>query len=203
MKNITIRDYPTYQIYLDEQASKLNRGISWLSDYERMYEALLTDLIKGLQQVVHTLTQPDQRVLCLGARRGAEVRAFRQLGFNCSGIDINPGPDNPWVMQGDFHDLDPLMPLQDIVYTNSLDHILDPEKFMKGVHRVLKPDSYFLILRASTTAVHSDPFASFSWDNFDDVIELMNGYGFAHEGRVDVPNNNFFEALELLRRTEK
>jgi len=201
IKHITIKHYPTYQTYLDEQSSKLNQGIDWIDSYENMYQPLLTDLIRRLQQVVPTLTQSNQQVLCLGARRGAEVRAFRSLGFDCVGVDINPGPNNELVMQGDFHNLDSLMPLQDIVYTNSLDHILDPDKFLNGVRKVLKPGGYFLILRASVGVVYLDRFASFSWDNFDEVIKLISEYGFTHKGRINIEGNNFFEALELLRRT--
>ena len=44
-------------------------------------------------------------VLCLGARLGGEVRAFTAMGALSIGIDLNPGPNNAYVLPGDFHHL--------------------------------------------------------------------------------------------------
>jgi len=200
MEHITIRQYETHQEYLNHQASKLSSGLSWLNDYEKMYSALLFEILHHLQGTISSFFQP--RVLCLGARRGTEVRVFKSLGFECIGIDINPGPDNPLVIKGDFHNLDPSIPQQDVVYTNCLDHIIDPDKFLNEVKRILNPGGYFVILYASVEAVKNDKFASFGWDSFDNVLELIQRYGFEAVKQIPIEQNNFFEAVQILRRTE-
>ena len=88
---------------------------------------------------------PDRTVLCLAARIGTEVKAFLDLGCRAIGIDLNPGKENPYVVQGDFHDLQYAPQSMDVVYTNSLDHAFDLERIAKEVLKVLKPDGLFLV----------------------------------------------------------
>jgi len=202
MDHITIKKYPTYQEYLDNQASKLSEcQLPWLDNYEKMYRQLLCGIIGFLHLKIPNLRQMSP-VLCLGARRGVEVTVFRLLGYESIGIDINPGADNSLVIQGDFHHLPMEAESQGIVYTNCLDHILDVDQFMNEVKRVLKPKGYFIILHASVEAVQGDRFASCSWDNFDNVLQLIQSYGFMDIERIPIKNNNFFEAVQVLRRTE-
>jgi ubiquinone/menaquinone biosynthesis C-methylase UbiE len=88
---------------------------------------------------------PHSSVLCLAARLGSEVEAFISLGHFAIGIDLNPGPDNPFVVSGDFHALQFADHSVDCVYTNSLDHAFDIEKITREVRRVLKPGGMFLL----------------------------------------------------------
>jgi len=201
MGNITTRPYPTYQEYLFHQASKLTGGISWLDAYEKAYKALLIELVIQIARRYSGFGRA-RKVLCLGARRGAEVQAFRALSFDCIGIDLNPGENNSLVLTGDFHHLDPSLPTQDVVYTNSLDHVLDMDLFLSGIYRVLNSNGFLLILHASPAAVKADKFASYFWDDFEDVLKVIAAYKFTHLGKIDIFNNNFFEAIELFRRAE-
>ncbi len=88
----------------------------------------------------------NAKILCLAARLGDEVDAWRQLGHpEAIGIDINPGPDNPLVIVGDFHQLDFADASIDCVYCNSLDHAFDLDKIAGEVRRVLKPGALFVL----------------------------------------------------------
>ena len=62
-------------------------------------------------------------VLCLGARLGGEVRAFKSLGAVAVGIDLEPGRGNMDVVFGDFHDVPFAADSFDYAYSNVLDHI--------------------------------------------------------------------------------
>ena len=69
-------------------------------------------------------------VLCVGARLGAEVRAFRQFARARSRSGrICAGERNPWVLWGDAHKLEFEAGSFGTVYTNVLDHIRDPAQF--------------------------------------------------------------------------
>ena len=84
-------------------------------------------------------------ILCLGARLGSEVEAFISFGHAAIGIDLNPGPNNPYVMAGDFHALQFADASFDCVYTNSLDHAFELDKIAAEVRRVLRPNGLFLL----------------------------------------------------------
>ena len=83
-------------------------------------------------------------MLCLGARLGTEVRALHSLGHFAVGIDLNPGPKNPYVLPGDFHDLVFADGSVDCIYTNALDHVFELEKVIAEATRVLAPGGIFL-----------------------------------------------------------
>ena len=89
---------------------------------------------------------PNSKVLCLAARVGDEVEAWRMLGHpEAIGIDINPGPDNPLVVNGDFRALQYPDASIDCIYCNSLDHAFDLDKIAGEVRRVLKPGGLFVL----------------------------------------------------------
>jgi len=89
---------------------------------------------------------PNSKILCLAARMGDEVDAWRQLGHpDAIGIDLNPGPDNPYVVVGDFHALQFANASLDLVYCNSLDHAFDLDKIAGEVRRVLKSGGLFVL----------------------------------------------------------
>ena len=68
-------------------------------------------------------------ILCIGARLGGEVRAFKKLGFTDTiGIDFNPGSNNPDVVFGDAMNLKYGNNSFRTIYTNILGHVLDLKK---------------------------------------------------------------------------
>merc|ERR1712194_70287 len=84
-------------------------------------------------------------VLCVGARLGGEVRAFHRLGALAIGIDFNPGAHNLLVLAGDAHNLQFPDSVFSIVFSNIMDHIMDPRAFFAEAHRVLRPAGTLLL----------------------------------------------------------
>ena len=86
-------------------------------------------------------------VLCVGARLGGEVRAFRALapGQLAIGVDFNPGPRNPWVMWGDAHQLMFDDHTFGTVYVNILDHVANISQFADEARRVLRPGGTLMV----------------------------------------------------------
>ena len=97
----------------------------------------------------------NSRVLCLAARVGNEVLAWRELGHpDAIGIDIEPGPNNPYVMVGDFHHLQFPDGSVDLVYCNSLDHAFDLHKIAGEMKRVVRPGGLLVL---DIVYGHSEP----------------------------------------------
>jgi SAM-dependent methyltransferase len=125
-------------------------------------------------------------VLCLGAREGAEVRAFLDRGASAVGVDLNPGPDNPWVVRGDFHALQFADGSADLVYSNSLDHAFDLERMLAEVKRVLAPEGTFLVELARGTEEGGGRgfYEALSWPRADAMIARLEAAGFAATHRM-------------------
>lgn len=84
-------------------------------------------------------------VLCVGARLGGEVRAFKNLGALAVGVDLNPGPANAHVLYGSATALQFAPGVFDVVYTNVLDHIDDLATFFAETKRVVRPRALFVV----------------------------------------------------------
>jgi SAM-dependent methyltransferase len=144
-RGFVTRDYGSYAEYVVHQRQKLDEilrsGAAFpnaaVAAYRRRFYRRFRHLIRYLP--------PDATIICLGARQGTEVEVLRELGFrNAYGIDLNPGPENELVAQGDFHDIDVPDDSVDLVYSNSLDHAFDLERFFVEHRRVLKDDGFAL-----------------------------------------------------------
>ena len=85
-----------------------------------------------------------QSVLCLAARDGTEVEYFKDRGCFAVGIDLLP-INKTSVLEGDFHKLNFASNSVEIVYTNSIDHCLNPKRVFDEVYRVLKKGGYFVL----------------------------------------------------------
>lgn len=133
------RRYESYADYLAHQSSKLDGIIDRLRETQPAeYEEFL-ERFKSCEALANA-----RNVLTLGARLGTEVRALQALGHFAVGIDLNPGPDNSWVLPGDFHALVFPDASSDAVYTNALDHAFDLERVIGEVRRVLRPGGCFV-----------------------------------------------------------
>lgn len=116
-------------------------------------------------------------ILCLGARTGAEVKAFRKLGFFSVGIDLAFPKNSPFVLYGDFHNLDFPEKSFDLIYSNTLDHVYDHKKFIKEILRVLKKDGKILFdiqkgISENNRTVMGQ-FETCGWDNSDEIIKKL------------------------------
>lgn len=133
------RRYQSYEDYLRHQSSKLERVEGRLRENEAAELEEFAARFTGSPALAGA-----RSVLCLGARLGTEVRALHRLGYFAVGIDLNPGPGNALVLQGDFHHLVFPDGSIDAVYTNALDHVFDLGRVVGEVARVLAPGGAFL-----------------------------------------------------------
>lgn len=175
--------YKTYADYLRHQKSKLQKIKStWLLEQDRHYAAVLKERL-----MQNGVTTSDKSVLCLGARTGAEVQSFLDLGCFAIGIDLNPGRENKYVVFGDFHHLQFPDNIVDIVYTNSLDHALNLDKIIGEIKRVLKPDGIFIVevMKGVAEGVTPRYYESLSWETVDALLSYFLKAGFNIMKRSD------------------
>ena len=179
------RKYKSYRDYLNHQQQKLTEN---LAHYQEVSQDTFDVFVEKLRDVCPRI--PGHQVLCLGARLGEEVRAFRKLGYSeAVGIDLNPGPNNQYVIEGDFHDI----PFEDItfdgVYCNCLDHAWDLRKVSTEAARVLKPDGVLVldvsfvkpykkhkIRRYRRFVKKAHKYESMLWGSLDDVLSHFNEF---------------------------
>jgi SAM-dependent methyltransferase len=166
------RKYESYEAYLEHQKAKL--ATHDFANYDLEFRTALRERLATLEVDWRNLT-----VLCLAARIGTEVKAFLDLGCRAIGIDLNPGKENPYVVQGDFHNLQFPPGSMDVVYTNSLDHAFDIDRIATEVLRVLKPEGLFIVeaVQGRDQGVHPGFFESFFWNNIDELIGVFDKAG--------------------------
>ena len=165
LKNIG--DGDTYHAYIETQRGKLKAlpkkvAIIDIGRQKQVVTEFNELLTKGLLGVT---SFHGTSIICLGARLGGEVRAFKSMGALAVGIDLNPGESSLDVLSGDFHDIAFPDESFDFGYSNVLDHIFDQDKFASEMARILKPGGIF--------------FASVYPDSFDawtgpDAVSLRN-----------------------------
>jgi SAM-dependent methyltransferase len=170
------REYSSYDEYLTHQRGKLDQlGDAVMSEYDVNYRKQLRERLE-----MSNLDWRGKTVLCLAARIGTEVKAFCDVGCHAIGVDLNPGKGNPLVIAADFHFLPFRSEAMDAAFTNSLDHAFDVERLVRETRRVLKPRGWFVMEAATGSREGRDPgkWESFWWSRIDDLVKLMEGFGF-------------------------
>ena len=165
------RDYSNYEEYLTHQKLKLDEMVkmkggfsnSQIFDFRMKFFARFRHLIGRLPY--------DARILCCGARQGTEVEVLRDLGFvNATGIDLNPGPSNPLVKEGDMMHLDAGDRSLDLIYTNCVDHAFDLDAMVAEHARALRPEGWLLYDIGINIEDGGGPFEAISWDRTEEVV---------------------------------
>lgn len=178
---LKVRDYKGYEEYVKHQKSKL-AIIPWLDEYDLTYREALNKRLKQTK-----IDFKGAKVLCLGARIGTEVKSFIDQGCFAIGTDLNPGEGNKYVVHGDFHDIQFADDTVDIVFTNAIDHSLQPTKLIKEVRRVLNPGGILILeVGRGTKDEHGTGAGSYEcleWEKVDQVVELVVKEGFVLEQR--------------------
>lgn len=133
-----------YQKYLELQKLKTEdtkRRKIWLGiEFESKVKIFENHFDKTISKYLDI----NSKILCVGARTGQEVLAFKKLGYEESiGVDIVPF--EPHVIYGDMHALPFSACSFSAVFSNCFDHSLYPLVFIKEVRRVLIPGGYFLL----------------------------------------------------------
>ena len=191
------RVYQDYESYVEHQALKIDaiRDKSLERRDRKFFDTLRARLVK------HHDNFRGQRVLCLGARQGTEVRVFIDLGAFAVGIDLNPGKENRYVMVGAFHHLQFADESVDVVYTNALDHAFDLNRIIAEARRVLRPGETLLVELGSGTehGTVTGFYESFSWKSVEDMVSEIRKYSFELEARHPFETGSSDEHLVLLR----
>jgi SAM-dependent methyltransferase len=168
------RQYDSYAAYLAHQSSKLEQvndrlienEADDLAEFERRFG--LCDELRGLRNV-----------LCLGARLGTEVKALHRRGLFAVGIDLNPGPDNRYVLVGDFHALVFGDGSVDAIYTNALDHVFDLTRLITEVARVLVGGGILIadVLDGYSEGFTPGRFESMHWRDIETLCSEITRLG--------------------------
>lgn len=169
-ESVYCRTWKNDDEYFSVQKSKYSYIKDSLDKWNKFY-------YENLKDRVQKYIGRSSKILCLGARQGTEVRAFRDLNCIAIGVDLEPGPENEYVMYGDFHNLKFSDNTFDIVFTNSLDHVKDLGKFLSEVRRVLVDGGRF-ILDINKESTSADKWASLFWHDINIVIPEIEKHGF-------------------------
>jgi len=171
------KEYNTYDDYVKDQTENNKNKESYLrKKVDRQYGEFL-------ERFKHIKLKPFAKILCLGARFGGEVRAFRDLGYNALGVDLL-GDEKDLVVQGDWNNLPFEDDSYDAVYTNSIDHVSSLQDMVAEVKRVLRPNGIFITemqreLAGNWQKKFNNPkrYESMLWDNSIDVVQAICDYG--------------------------
>ena len=168
------RDYSSYEEYLDHQKQKIDEILKIRGGFSNQevtsYRLKFFRRFKHLQR----LLPREAVIVCAGARQGTEVEVLRDLGFgNAYGIDLNPGPENPLVRQGDFMKMQEKSSSIDLIYCNCVDHAFNLEQFFAEHARVIKPNGYALYDLPVNEDDGQGAFESVAIGRAEDVLLLM------------------------------
>jgi len=169
------RDYGSYDEYVTHQVQKFDEILKMGSGYtNRVVTTYRWRFYRRFSHLKNFVTK-DAKILCAGARQGTEVEVLQDLGYhNAFGIDLNPGPRNRWVVEGDFMNLEAKDGEIDVFYTNAVDHAFNLENFFKEHARVISPKG-FAIYDIGVDA-KGGIFEAVSWDSDAVVFQLMLKY---------------------------
>ena len=168
------RKYNNYEEYTAHQKQKLDlllkSGLSFSNKDIFGFRYLYYRRFNRLSSYLPSTAS----IICAGARLGTEVEVLRDLGFrNAYGIDLNPGPDNPFVRVGDFMKIEASDASLDMIYSNCLDHAYDLDAFFAEHARVIKSDGYVYY---DISLKESGNFESAAWESAEDLLSLLLKY---------------------------
>lgn len=173
--------YKNYQQYIDHQGQKLHEDFEDIFRSDREYEVITKDRFKEMN---HEFT--GKSVICLGARLGGEVKAFKQLGSLAIGIDVNPGEKNEHVLFGDFHKIAFPNEVFNFAFSNVIDHVYDVKKFAKETARVLAKGG-ILFLECGKVPLREGRYEVIDTTNLEPIINIMAKY-FTIESEIEITN---------------
>ena len=165
------RAYANYDEYLAHQARKYNIMLGKSGGHSNLVIVYYRLKFFERFRTVSRLLPRAATIVCAGARDGTEVEVWRDLGFaHAIGIDLNPGPENPLVQQGDFNHLPYADETVHLIYSNSIDHSYDFNTLFSEARRVLVRGGYALYEIA--VAAEGD-FEAVAWRRPEDVIVVL------------------------------
>lgn len=193
---IWTRNYKNYKSYINHQKSKIGSCLSDVGDkYRKVYRQSLVKRMKVLEK--DGRLNKGMNVLCLGARDGTEVRAFRDVGCFAVGIDILPISKEE-VLLGDFQKIKFPDNSADVVFMNCIDHVYDIDGLLKSVINVLKTSGFFIVDFGPVECIKRDRWASLKWDSLMEIGDYIKNSGFSIEC-IQTFNDNYFTYMICFR----
>lgn len=163
--------FNSYQQYVDFQKEKtmdpLKRN-KWLNDEwntKLEYFKIFFDKLLSKYKLPKNI-----KTVCLGARTGQEVQALIDLGYNDS-IGTDLVESLPLVIEDDVHNMQFESKTFDLIFTNIVDHVLYPKKFINEVERVAKKNC--LIVFHLTIGKSTDKYGVTEISKIESIIELF------------------------------
>merc|ERR1712157_41357 len=95
--------------YLMWQSAKARSSPQWIARVDQ-------DAERSAKLHYHSMDVHGRSVLCIGARAGGEVRAFRSMGAFAVGIDLYPASGTNLVLPGNAHSLQFADSCVDVIY---------------------------------------------------------------------------------------
>lgn len=176
------RFYDSYEDYLDHQREKLHKKKDSILEYDKEYETIVCERYGSV------CDWRGKSIICLAARLGGEVRAFKTLGALAIGIDVEPGSMNCHVLHGDFHNVQFPDSTFDAAFTNAIDHVYNLTSFLREVHRLLKDGGYFYVELCKVSPAR---YEALDTSNSKPVIETIQRF-FHVESSDEVFNKTSF-----------
>jgi len=165
------KQYDDYDHYVSVQKSKTMKP-SVRTVHETKFDLRKRKFVVDFIYQLSDLVPVKSKVLCLGARRGEEVVAFQELGYDAIGVDLVA--TSPYVIEADFHDLPFEDSSFDLIFSNSVDHVFDLEKFTSEIRRVIRPGGIGLF-RFSIGRI-GDRWASLEFDTAEEFLVYFSEY---------------------------
>tara|TARA_R110002020_G_scaffold30918_1_gene97048 strand:+ start:25 stop:645 length:621 start_codon:yes stop_codon:yes gene_type:complete len=165
-------EYKDYQEYVDIQTetNKAKIDVVWVSEIE---------VIQLYNYIANKYSDEIHYVMCHGARNGTEVKYFTESLPNnwvVEGNDISETANayelHQWDMQNYNEDWKQKFTIQ---YTNSFDHVYDPQKTLKTFMKQCTDDGSVFI--QWTENLNNEPLASDPLSiNLEELAEMCNDY---------------------------
>lgn len=166
--------YKNYDDYVEAQTGGNKRKLSW---------------VYVQPQVIQTIAKrhgPAKAIICHGTRNGAEQKFFKDLYAQAEiiGTEISDTADQfPMTVQWDFTEpKEEWLDKFDIVYSNSVDHSIDPIKTLTTWKEQLGFSGKLYLEYAERQAVceRTDPFKA----TLAEIIQLLAQVGLIIEDRI-------------------
>lgn len=183
----TVRKFKSYEHYVRHQVTKAKFLSGWKEGRVTHFRTEFMSS-KCLSKVGE-----NETVLCVGARFGEEVSVLRDMGYLALGIDLNPEKRNKFVFFGDVHQIEFSNGVFDKIFCNVLDHVLDIEKALLEIARVLKSPGHLVI---HIQRQEPGEFEVRGWDSAEKFAERIGMFFGVQPSITD--RGNFVEAVFLL-----
>ena len=160
-----VKDYKTYKDYIEHQLEKTKKK----ETKERHNELRNQKILELITKFSLSYVPREERVLCIGSRYGEEVEALKKLGYeNVDGIDLIDIP--PYTKKMDMHDLKYNDNTFRFIYTNSLDHSLDPNKVISEIVRVSKLPAIIMI---DLELYNYGNYEVYEFESINDIVDIF------------------------------